>query len=87
MKFYKQILPQAGSELDTCNSILHVNYAVNYTRSKKPKKVNFKYRFPKAITTFMFQEGFAFLFFDALDGISEARGRFLSQTKRKEDIN
>ena len=35
MKLYKQILPQTGSELDTWNSILHVNFAVNFTRSKK----------------------------------------------------
>jgi len=40
MKLYKQILPQASSELDTWNSIMHVNFAVNFTRSKKPKKVN-----------------------------------------------
>ena len=35
MKLYKQILPQAGIELDTWNSILHVNFAVNFTRSEK----------------------------------------------------
>ena len=39
-KLHKQILPQAGSELDTWNSILHVNFAVNFTLSEKNKKVN-----------------------------------------------
>ena len=61
MKLYKQILPQAGIELDTWNSILHVNLAVNFTRSKKPK-VNTNIAFLRRYTTFMLQEGFAFSF-------------------------
>ena len=76
MKLYKQILPQAGSELDTWNSILHVNFAVNFTRSKKNKKVNTNIAFLRRYTIFMLQEGFAFLFFDAFDLISDGRGRF-----------
>ena len=61
MKLYKQILPQAGIELDTWNSILHVNFAVNFTRSKK-KKVNTNIAFLMRYTTFMLQEGFGFSF-------------------------
>ena len=76
MKLYKQILPQAGSDLDTWNSILHVNFAVNFTRSKKNKKVNTNIAFLKRYTIFMLQEGFAFLFFDAFDLTSDGRGRF-----------
>ena len=74
MKLYKQILPQAGIELDTWNSILHVNFAVNCTRSKK--KVNTDITFRRRYTIFMLQEGFVFLFFDAFDLISDGRGRF-----------
>ena len=74
MKLYKQILPQAGSELDTWNSFLHVNFAVSFTRSKKTKKVNTNIAFLRRYTTFMFQEGFAFLFFDGFDLISDGRG-------------
>ena len=71
MKQYKQILPQAGSELDIWNSFLHVNFAVSFTRSKKPKYVNTNIAFRKRYTTLMFQEGFAFLFFDGFDLISD----------------
>ena len=60
MKLYKQILPQAGIELDTWNSILHVNLAVNFTRSKK--KINTNIAFLRRYMTFMLQEGFAFSF-------------------------
>ena len=73
MKLYKQILPQAGSELDTWNSFLHVNFAVSFTRSKKNKKVNTNIAFLRRYTTFMFQEGFAFLFF-GVNLISDGRG-------------
>ena len=77
MNLHKQILPQAGSELDTWNSILHVNFAVNFTRSKKTNKtVNTNITFRRRYTIFMLQEGFAFLFFDAFDLISDGRGRF-----------
>ena len=76
MKLYKQILPQAGSELDTWNSFLHVNFAVSFTRSKKTKKVNTNITFRRRYTIFMLQEGFTFLFFDAFDLISDGRGRF-----------
>ena len=74
MKLYKQILPQAGSELDTWNPFLHVNFAVTFTRSKKTKKVNTNIAFLTRYTTFMFQEGFALLFFDGFDLISDGRG-------------
>ena len=66
MKLHKQILPQAGSELDTWNSFLHVK--------KKNKKVNTNIAFLRRYTTFMFQEGFDFLFFDGFDLISDGRG-------------
>ena len=75
MKLYKQILPQAGSELDTWNSIVHVNFVVNFTRSKK-KNVNTNIVFLRRYTLFMLQEGFAFLVFDGFDLISYGRGRF-----------
>ena len=77
MKLYKQILPQASSELDTWNSNLHVNFSVYFTRSKKTQKVNTNIAFLRRYTTFMLQEGFAFLFFfKAFDLISDGRGRF-----------